>query len=109
MNKKLFAAVVAAVLSIPVVASAQQSNAGVTRAQVRADLVQLEKAGYDPARANGPHYPDGTQAATARLQAADRASQQAATSGYGGAVEGSSQSGHSDRIGTVERSIYFGH
>ncbi|WP_236002076.1 DUF4148 domain-containing protein [Paraburkholderia elongata] len=90
-------------------ASAQQSNAGVTRAQVRADLVQLEKAGYDPARANGPHYPDDIQAATARLRAADSANQQAATSGYGGVVEQSSQSGHSIAIRSVERSIYFGH
>lgn len=109
MNRKLFAVVVAAVLSIPVVASAQQSNAGVTRAEVRADLVQIEKAGYNPSRGNDPHYPADIQAASARLEAAGSATQQAATSGYGGAVEQSSQSGQRIAVQTVARSIYFGH
>jgi hypothetical protein len=102
MNKTIYAALVAAVLSIPVVASAQQSNAGLTRAQVRAELVQLEKTGYNPTRHNDPHYPADIQAATARLQ-------NTTTSGYGGAADGFSHAGTSTMARLVERPIYSGH
>lgn len=108
MNKKLFAFVVASVLGLPVAALAQQSNTGVTRAQVRAELVQIEQAGYNPHRANDPYYPADIQAATARLQVADSATQQTATSGYGGTAGPTSQSGHGITVRPAERSIYFG-
>ncbi len=109
MNKRLFAAAIAAVLTLPVIASAHGSNTGITRAQVRADLVQIEKAGYYPSRRNDPHYPADVQAATARLQIAGNATEQAAASGYGGTAEQSSQSGYSSAARQAERSIYFGH
>jgi hypothetical protein len=56
----------------PVVAFAQQSDTGLTRAQVRAELIQVEKAGYYPARIS-PHYPADIQAAMAKIWAADSA------------------------------------
>jgi hypothetical protein len=48
---------------------AQQSNAPVTHAQVRAELVQLEKAGYNPCCGKDPYYPAAIQAAVARVAA----------------------------------------
>jgi Ni/Co efflux regulator RcnB len=65
MKSLIQTVVVAAVLAAPV-ASFAQSNAPVTRAQVRAELVQLEKAGYNP-NANDANYPANLQAAEARV------------------------------------------
>src|ERR1700693_4332742 len=89
--KSLVSAVaLASALAVPAVSFAQQSNGPVTRAQVRAELVQLEKAGWSPAMdmGNNPHYPDGIQAAEAKV-----AAQNGAASGYGGVVSGSSEAG----------------
>ena len=89
MKSLIEAVVIAALITAPLAAFAQ-SNQPVTRAQVRADLVQLEKAGYDPAMSNADDYPANIQAAEARV-AAERAAAQ--TSGYGSATNGSSQAG----------------
>jgi hypothetical protein len=88
MKSLLYTAIAASILAIPVVSFAQQSNAPITRAQVRAELIQIEQAGYTPGRRD-PNYPEDIQAAQARVAAA-----QAQTSSYGPAVNGSSQSGH---------------
>jgi Domain of unknown function (DUF4148) len=104
MKSLIQAAVVAAVLAAPV-ASFAQSNQPVTRAQVRAELVQLEKAGWRPAMdmGNSPDYPAGIQAAEARV-----AAENGATDGVGGVVSGSSASGSHAANDSV-RPIYFGH
>ncbi|OUL80970.1 DUF4148 domain-containing protein, partial [Paraburkholderia hospita] len=47
MKSLIQAVVIAAALAAPLAAFAQ-SNQPITRAQVRAQLVQLEKAGYHP-------------------------------------------------------------
>ena len=107
MKSLIQAVVVAAVLAAPV-ATFAQSNQPVTRAQVRAELVQLEKVGYNPARSADPYYPADIQAAEARV-----AAQNGATGGIGGVVSGSSASGApvaarpagNDGV----KSIYFGH
>ncbi|HDR8937894.1 DUF4148 domain-containing protein [Burkholderia vietnamiensis] len=66
-----------------------QSNTPLTRAQVRADLVRVERAGYNPATGNDPRYPSDIQAAEATV-----AAQQQAASGFGGApADGTSASG----------------
>ncbi|MFM0310299.1 DUF4148 domain-containing protein [Paraburkholderia sp. RL17-383-BIF-A] len=65
-----------------------QSNSGLTRAQVRAELVQLEQVGYHVGDGDGAHYPDAIQAAEARA-----AARNGGNSGYGGSVAGASQSG----------------
>lgn len=75
-----FAAVVLVVSS----AVFAQSNAPLTRAQVREHLIEVEKAGYNPS-SNSFDYPVNLQAAEARV-----AAQNAAT---GGVVSGSSQQG----------------
>ncbi len=79
--------IVAAVLAIPAVSSFAQSNAPVTRAEVKAQLVQLEKAGYQPGR-DDPYYPADVQAAEARVSA-----QNGAANSYGGVSDGTSASG----------------
>lgn len=89
MKSLIEALVIAALITAPLAAFAQ-SNQPVTRAQVRAELVQLEKAGYDPATANSIDYPQNIQAAEARVAEQNRAAQ---TSGYGAATNGSSQAG----------------
>jgi hypothetical protein len=84
MIKALLPAVVlASALAAPTFAVAQ-TNGPVTRAQVRAELVQLERAGYQPGGGQDVHYPQDIQAAEARV-----AAQKLASGGYGGAVDGS--------------------
>ena len=85
--KSLFqAVVVAAAIAAPVAVFAQ-SNAPVTRAQVRAELVQLEKAGYHPGDGDNTTYPAQIQAAEAKVAAQNDAT------GVGAAVNGSSDTG----------------
>jgi hypothetical protein len=86
MKSLLQVVVIAAAFAAPVTSFAQ-SNAPITRAQVRAELVQLEKAGYHPGD-DDIHYPVAVQAAEARV-----AAQNGAESGYGGVASGTSQSG----------------
>jgi hypothetical protein len=90
-------------LSIPALANAQ--NAPVSRADVRAELVELEHAGYRVGD-DDAHYPDAIQAAEARV-----AAQHAATSGYGGIESPSSASGAPviDRANSDPKPLYFGH
>ena len=80
----------AALAAAPALSFAQ-SNEPVTRAQVRAELVQLQKAGYNPA-ADETQYPRNIQAAQARVEASQVA-QQAASSSYGGVAGASNASG----------------
>ena len=79
--KKIICALLTAVLIAPAVSFAQTSNGPVTRAEVRAELVQLERAGYQPA-SKQIHYPDEIQAAEQRVQAS--ASAYASASGAPG-------------------------
>ena len=103
MKSLIKAVALAAIIVVPV-ASFAQSNGEVTRAQVRAELVQLEKAGYNPATSNSDDYPQNIQAAEAKV-----AAQNGDASGYGPVAKGSHQAGH--RVAadpTSPRSIYFG-
>ena len=86
MKSLIQAVVVAAALAAPVAVFAQ-SNAPVTRAQVRAELVQLEKAGYNPAAADNATYPADIQAAEAKVAAQNDGT------GVGGVANGSSDTG----------------
>ena len=60
--------IVAAAVALPAFSFAQ-SNQPITRAEVRAQLVELQKAGYDPA-SDQTQYPQNIQAAEARIAAA---------------------------------------
>lgn len=85
--KSLIKAVALVVVLAAPVASFAQSEQPLTRAEVKAQLVQIEKAGYNPAVATDSTYPADIQAAEARVAA------QNATTGYGPSVNGSSQTG----------------
>jgi hypothetical protein len=74
-----------AVIAVPI-ASLAQSEGALTRAQVQAELAQLQQAGFNPANANTVDFPSSMQATDPR--AADQ------SSGYGPATSGSSQMGH---------------
>ena len=58
-------------LSAPGFSFAQAANAPVTRAEVKADLVRVEQAGYRP-QAEDPNYPADIQAADAKIAAQDQ-------------------------------------
>ncbi|SDG65680.1 DUF4148 domain-containing protein [Paraburkholderia phenazinium] len=104
MNSLIKAVALAVVLAAPV-ASFAQSNQPVTRAEVRSQLAQLEKAGYNPAVADNATYPADIQAAEARV-----AERNGSTSGVGGVVSGSSESGApAVSVFTGSRSLYSGH
>ena len=103
--KSLISAVVVAAALVAPVASFAQSNQPLTRAEVRAQLVQLEKAGYNPATANVDDYPANIQAAEARVAAQNG-------SGYGSATNGSSQAGSRTEVTPSSYSVpvaNFGH
>jgi hypothetical protein len=106
MKSLIKAVALAVVLAAPVVSFAQ-SNQPLTRAEVRNQLVQLEKAGYNPSVSDDATYPADIQAAEARV-----AAENGSTSGVGGAVSGSSDSGARASAAsafTGSRSIYAGH
>src|ERR1700760_4221057 len=65
-----------------------QSNGSVTRAEVRADLVRLEQAGYNPSLADDADYPAAIQAAEAKV--ASQSVPQTAQSSYGGVPQNGS-------------------
>ncbi|MBG0870373.1 DUF4148 domain-containing protein [Burkholderia sp. 9777_1386] len=70
MNTRLFAtvtAVAALVASTPLFA---QSASGLTREQVREDMVRYSAAGFNPARMNPRTWVDDAQAAAIKVEAA---------------------------------------
>jgi hypothetical protein len=87
------AAIVVA-LAIPALSSAQTSNGPMTREQVRAQLIQLEQAGYNPARGNRGTYPAEIQAAQARVAAKNNGMSDTSATGVGGTATGTAEAGH---------------
>ena len=78
---------VAAVVALPALSFAQ-SNQPLTRAEVRAQLIELQKAGYNPA-SDQTQYPRNIEAAQARVNAQRNLS----ASSYGSSTAGTSASG----------------
>jgi len=62
--------IAAGALASPVVSFAQ-SPAPLTRAEVRADLIRVEHAGFNPSTINAENYPADIQAAEARTTGQD--------------------------------------
>ena len=79
--------IVAAAVALPALSFAQ-SNQPLTRAEVRAQLVELQKAGYNPA-SDQTQYPKNIEAAQARVNAQKGLS----ASSYGPSTGGTSASG----------------
>jgi uncharacterized protein YgbK (DUF1537 family) len=108
MKSIIYAAVAAAVVAAPV-ASFAQSEQGLTREQVRAELVQLEQNGYKPL-ASDSQYPSDIQAAEQRIQPNQPMLARADTSGYGAMAAGGAQSGRrvTREAPNPVNSVYFG-
>ncbi|PCE25964.1 hypothetical protein BWP39_15660 [Paraburkholderia acidicola] len=104
MNTRLFTLTVAAAIALPVAAYAQDSSSTVTRAQVRAELVQLESVGYRPSRVS-PNYPTDIQAAEAAVAAQNGTGSNVGSS-VGGVHSGSSASGN--RVNSVVANASIG-
>ncbi|SAL02624.1 membrane protein [Caballeronia pedi] len=107
MKTLISAVAVAAALAVPALSFAQQSDAPLTRAQVRSELVQLEKAGYNP-NISDPSYPSNIQAAQARVSAQTLAQAPVQSSDYGSVANGSSQSGRTTGVQPRALGAYFG-
>lgn len=86
MKAVIRAAVVACAFIVPV---ASFAHSQITRAQVRAELEQLESVGYHVGDGDQAHYPEAVQAAEAKLAARQ------GNTAYGGVSNGTSQSGGS--------------
>jgi hypothetical protein len=99
--KLVHSLLIAALVSLPAVSFAQSSHA-LTRADVRAELVQLQKAGYTPASDN-TQYPTNIEAAEARVAAQNGS----AAAAYGGVAQSRSAAGsHStSRTSTPEQDV----
>lgn len=103
------AVVIASALAAPAFAFAQSSdNAPVTRAEVKAQLAQLEKAGYNPS-SDQINYPQNIQAAQARVNA-----QNGEATSYGPSTSGSSAMGVRATIAPQDsaspaQAVFFGH
>ncbi|SAK51381.1 membrane protein [Caballeronia temeraria] len=105
MKSLVFAVAAVSALSMPFTAFSQ-TDATLTRAQVRTELQQLEQAGYQPGRGEDVNYPTDIQAAEARV------SNQNGTTAYGGTMSGSSASGSQSIVRPAStdemKQIYFG-
>lgn len=90
---------VACALGAPALSFAQsnaQSNAPRTRAEVRSDLVRVERAGYRPTSGDDVNYPADIQAAEAKIAAEVNGT--LAVQAMGGVAQGgSSASGAASR------------
>ncbi|MFC5431402.1 DUF4148 domain-containing protein [Paraburkholderia denitrificans] len=108
MKKLIPAVVVVAALAIPAISFAQPDQQGLTRAQVRAELVELEHAGYNPAT-DHLNYPANIEAAEARVHEQKLASND--TSGFGAPADGTTQAGDPvvPQRPAKAGSVYFGH
>jgi hypothetical protein len=94
---------------------AQSASVPLTRAQVRADLIRLEQAGYNPAAEDDATYPADIQAAEARVaaqnaaQSAAQIDQQRAVESVGGTQQHGSSEAGKPSAQIPARPIYFGH
>ena len=90
--KSLIKAVALVIAIAAPVASFAQSEQPLTRAEVRAQLIQIEQAGYNPAVATDSTYPADIQAAEAAV-ASQKDTGSNVDSSVGGTPIGSSASG----------------
>ncbi|HEY3599434.1 MAG TPA: DUF4148 domain-containing protein [Paraburkholderia sp.] len=108
MKRILIASLLTATMALPVAAFAQS---GVTRTQVRAQLLELQQGGYRGTTSDAT-YPSELLAAQQRVAARDASHAGGpADSGYGAPVSGSTASGSRTAAApTIPglQSVYFG-
>lgn len=102
MKSLISAVLVASALVVPAISFAQQANAPLTRAQVRAEIVTAQKAGL--LYQNDTQYPKAVPQNGAAVLASAQGSQD-----VGGVNAGSSESGASASVQHGPLSIYRGH
>ena len=100
MKSLIQSVVIAAALAAPVAVFAQ-SNAPVSRAQVKAELIQFEQAGGRANMSNDPYYPEDAQVAQARVKA------QNGSQDVGGVQATTSVSGSTAKADSG-KSLFFG-
>jgi hypothetical protein len=88
MKSTTLSALLAAIIGFGVAPVFAQDAQPVTRAQIKAELVALEQAGYNPAYSHGPDYPADFQVAQRKV-----AAKQAQAMQYGPSTNGTSESG----------------
>jgi len=90
---------------------AQSASVPLTRAHVRADLIRLEQAGYNPSAINDSNYPAYIQAAEARVAAQNAAQidHQRTVDSVGGTQQHGSSEAGKPTAETPAPSIYSGH
>ena len=76
----------------PITGFAQTASTPLTRAQVRAELLRLEAAGYNPSAGDEGDYPADIEAAQAKIAAEDAQRMATASAGGSAGIE-SSQAG----------------
>ncbi|MFM0336892.1 DUF4148 domain-containing protein [Paraburkholderia fungorum] len=100
---RIVAVALAAVLLVPTVSFAETMPA-LTRDQVRAELRQLEQAGYEPAASHDARYPADLQIAEATVVGRDASVQiPAAGMSYGTSTSGSSEVGAAQKPLSVSK------
>jgi hypothetical protein len=107
MKSLISAVAIAATLVAPAFAFAQQADTQLSRAQVRAELVQLERAGYNP-NTNDVAYPSNIQAAQQRVSTQTLAQAPTQSSDYGSVTSGTSNSGRTSAAQPRAFGTYFG-
>ncbi|KDP85235.1 DUF4148 domain-containing protein [Cupriavidus basilensis] len=98
-------------LAAPALSFAQSAQAPLSRAEVRADLIRLEQAGYQPGRGDDANYPQDIQAAEAKVQAEDAASANGATANAQAQLQATanmSMEHGQPRIDAVRSPFYYG-
>ncbi|QBR02576.1 DUF4148 domain-containing protein [Paraburkholderia pallida] len=108
MHSRIFIVAIATAIVLPAAAHAQSDASRVTREQVRQELVQLERAGYRPGRANDPHYPDDLLAAEARIRTA-ASTDPYAVGAVGGVTNDRSASGSRVGVNGAQNALFAHH
>jgi len=100
MKTLVHAVCAVAVIAVPI-ASLAQSDGAMSRAQVEAEITQLQQAGYNPANANTVDFPVNLQATNTSAPGQG--------SGYGPGTNGTSQMGRPAITSTSGmKPVFFG-
>ncbi|CAB3781482.1 hypothetical protein LMG28688_01215 [Paraburkholderia caffeinitolerans] len=102
MKSLIQAVAIAAVLVAPV-ASFAQSQSTITRAQVREELVQLQKVGYRVGDGDQVHYPEAIQAAQAKVAAMN------GNSAYGGVANTTESGARGAKVSAEDWNAMYAH
>ncbi|MDH6147106.1 MULTISPECIES: DUF4148 domain-containing protein [Paraburkholderia] len=107
MKSTLSAIGAVGILLAPLLCSAQPTHSP-TRAEVHAQLIQLENAGYNPAKRDDARYPTDIQKAETRVAARGTANDYS-TSGMGTTTGSTAESGGHGAMRSTTSTLYEHH